>query len=66
MDFDTIEFTPAERAEALSLSRRALRLMAPVLMPGDVSRMHSALRTHADALHRDRFGLHPVLRHLNT
>ncbi len=63
---ETIEFTPAEHAEVLSLSRRALRSMAPVLASGDVARMHRTLRAHAPALHRDRFGLHPVLRHLNT
>ncbi|MBD5276546.1 MAG: bifunctional (p)ppGpp synthetase/guanosine-3',5'-bis(diphosphate) 3'-pyrophosphohydrolase [Bacteroides sp.] len=63
---ETIEFTSAERPELLSLARRTMQLMAPVLLPGDVHRMHAALRAHAAALHRDRFGLHPVLRHLNT
>jgi len=63
---NTIELTPEERSEALELGKRLSRLMAPVAQPGDYAAMRSIQRMHASALHRDRFGLHPVLRHMHT
>lgn len=63
---DTIDFTPAERGELLRLSRRLSRLMAAVAHEGDTAALTAAVRSHFASLRRDRFGLHPVLRHLHT
>ena len=61
-----IEFTTEERAEALSLSRRLMRLMQPVASAADTAALRRTLEANGGALHRDRFGLHPVLRHMHT
>ncbi len=63
---DPISFTPDERPLLLQLTRRLHRLMAPVAHAGDAAALTRAVRTHFDSLHRDRFGLHPLLRHLDT
>ena len=63
---DSIEFTSEERAEALALCRRLMRLMRPVASAGDITALRCALQASAGALRRDRFGLHPVLRHMHT
>ena len=61
-----IEFTTEERAEAPSLSRRLMRLMQPVASAADTAALRRTLEANGGALHRDRFGLHPVLRHMHT
>lgn len=63
---DPISFTPDERPLLLQLTRRLHRLMAPVAHAGDAAALTRTIRTHFDSLHRDRFGLHPLLRHLDT
>jgi len=63
---DSIDFMPDERAEALALAGRLMRLMQPVTRPGDTSAVRRLLQANAAALRRDRFGLHPVLRHMHT
>lgn len=62
----SIDFTPAEHKELLACTRRLMRLMRPVSQPGDTAALRHVLHTHAGALHRDRFGLHPVIRHMHT
>ena len=61
-----IEFTTEERAEAAPLSRRLMRLMQPVASAADTAALRRTLEANGGALHRDRFGLHPVLRHMHT
>lgn len=63
---DSIDFMPDERAEALALAGRLMRLMQPVTRPGDTSAVRRLLQANAATLRRDRFGLHPVLRHMHT
>ena len=63
---DSIDFMPDERAEALALVGRLMRLMQPVTRPGDTSAVRRLLQANAATLRRDRFGLHPVLRHMHT
>ncbi len=63
---DSIDFMPDERAEALALAGRLMRLMQPVARPGDTSAVRRLLQANAATLRRDRFGLHPVLRHMHT
>lgn len=63
---DTIDFTPDERACLLALARRLWRLMAPVAEPADVAALSRTVRSRFASLRRDRFGLHPVLRHMHT
>ena len=60
------DFMPDERAEALALAGRLMRLMQPVTRPGDTSAVRRLLQANAATLRRDRFGLHPVLRHMHT
>ena len=63
---DSIDFMPDERAEALALAGRLMRLMQPVTRPGDTSAVRRLLQANAATLRRDRFGLHPVLSHMHT
>lgn len=63
---DSIDFMPDERAEALALAGRLMRLMQPATRPGDTSAVRRLLQANAATLRRDRFGLHPVLRHMHT
>lgn len=43
-----------------------MRLMQPATRPGDTSAVRRLLQANAATLRRDRFGLHPVLRHMHT
>ena len=62
----SIDLTKDEQQQLLDLSRRLMRLMQPVAARDDARRLRRSVREMAPALHRDRFGLHPVLRHMHT
>ncbi|MDE6454056.1 MAG: HD domain-containing protein [Muribaculaceae bacterium] len=63
---DSIDFTDEERREVLDLTRRLMKLMRPVAHDGDAAAVRSMHEAYAGALRRDRFGLHPLVRHMHT
>ncbi|MDE6541221.1 MAG: HD domain-containing protein, partial [Muribaculaceae bacterium] len=63
---DSIDFTDEERREVLGLTRRLMKLMRPVAHDGDAAAVRSMHEAYAGALRRDRFGLHPLVRHMHT
>ena len=63
---DSIDFTDEERREVLGLTRRLMKLMRPVAHDGDAAAVRGMHEAYAGALRRDRFGLHPLVRHMHT
>lgn len=62
----SIDLTTEEQKELLAMSRKLLKLMQPVAIAGDVAELRRLAGQMASSLHRDRFGLHPILRHMHT
>lgn len=59
-------FTPEEKTKLIPLCRSLLRYGREVIAPGDFAKLKKTITggIEAQAYHRDRFGLNPVLRSL--
>ena len=63
-----LSFSPQEREEAIHLAESLRRLVGDTLLPGDEEAIRSHLRECIDncSVHRDVFGLNPILQGLRT